>query len=89
MRIALALQCLQASKQALVVSQQTKIGASERLLLSVHGGLVNWMPQLQTGYSDFVLEALYLTFVIQPHFANHASLSSSIEYSSDVRAHAS
>lgn len=38
--MALALQCLQARRQDLVVSQQTKIGASDRSVLIVHGGLV-------------------------------------------------
>jgi hypothetical protein len=38
--MALALQCLHANKQALVVSQQTKIGASEKSVLMVQGGLV-------------------------------------------------
>jgi len=38
--MALALQCLQARRQDLVVSQQTKIGASDRSVLRVHGGRV-------------------------------------------------
>src|SRR5208282_2120071 len=38
--IAFALQCLHASKHAFVVSQQTKIGASEKSFRNVQGGRV-------------------------------------------------
>lgn len=40
--MALALQCLHASRQAFVVSQQTKIGVSERFVRTVQGGRVKF-----------------------------------------------
>jgi hypothetical protein len=39
--MAFALQCLQANRQAFVVSQQTNIGACAKSVLRVQGGLVN------------------------------------------------
>jgi hypothetical protein len=63
--MAFALQCLQASKQAFVVSQQTKIGACEKSVLRVQGGLVN--DAFSTPLYELVsrsFELAYLTFVI-------------------------
>lgn len=63
--MALALQCLQANRQAFVVSQQTKIGASDRSLRIVQGGFVILgSSESKPNYAILLRLIFYLTFVI-------------------------
>ena len=68
--IALARQCLQERRYALVVSRETKMGASPKSVRKVQHDPVNVYPQLSSRVPDIVVALIflnskrYLTFVI-------------------------